>query len=161
MTEISEAVRKLAAKGEEIYGKVCTVNAVDEAARTADVSPLDESTPILGVNLQANQNSKVGVVLFPVVGSFVVVSFLNRAAAVVVATDEIDHIEVVTKADIVVKAGGKVTIENGDYSLKKAFDDLFAAIGKLTVTTGVGPSGTPINISEFQQIQQKIAKFLQ
>lgn len=52
---IQEAIRKMAAAGTEPYCKVCTVDAVDEDARTVDCTPLDEGAPLVGVNLQANQ----------------------------------------------------------------------------------------------------------
>jgi hypothetical protein len=55
---------------------------------------------------------------------------------------------------------GILTIENDSYSLRKAFDDFIAAIEKMTVTTGVGPSGTPVNIAEFKAIAQKLDNFL-
>ena len=158
---IKEALRILTQNGGELYCKICTVDTVDENARTVDVSPLDESTPILGVNLQANQNGDAGVVMFPKVGSFVGVSFLNNATAIVVLYDEIDRIEVKTTADVTIEAGGKVQIKNNSYSLIDVFNDLITAIGKLTVTTAVGQSGIPINLTEFQQIQQKINNFLQ
>ena len=66
---IQEAIRKMAAAGTEPYCKVCTVDAVDEDARTVDCTPLDEGAPLVGVNLQANQECGEGVVLFPAVGS--------------------------------------------------------------------------------------------
>lgn len=157
---IKEALRILTQSGAEIYCKICTVDAIDEAARTVDVSPLDDSAPILGVNLQANQTLKEGIVLFPVKGSYVVVSFLNPAAAVVVMFSEIDRIKIITQSDIEIEAGGKIKVKNGSYDLLSAFNDLFAAIAKLTVTTGVGPSGTPINAAEFEQVKQNINKLL-
>jgi len=159
--EIKEAIQQLAKTRDEKYCKICVVDAVDEATRTVDVSPIDESAPILSVNLQANQSSEVGVVCFPKVGSYVVVAFLNPATAVVVLTEEIEKINISTNSDITIDAGGMVQVKNKDYSLADAFTDLIAAIGKLTVTTGVGVSGTPINVVDFQQIQQKINKFLQ
>lgn len=89
---IKEALRTLTATGAEIYCKVCTVDAVDEAARTVDVTPLDESAPILGVNLQANQCGEAGLTAFPAVGSHVVTAFLNDAAAVVILTERVEKL---------------------------------------------------------------------
>ena len=79
---------------------VCTVDAVDKTARTVDCTPLDESAPLLGVNLQANQESTFGVVTFPKVGSYVVVGFVaDGAAGVVLLTDEVESVEVVISGD--------------------------------------------------------------
>ena len=76
--------------GSEIYCKVCTVDSVDEKARTVDCTPLDESAPLVGVNLQANQEGDTGVVCFPAVGSYVIVAFITPAVAAVVLCDKID-----------------------------------------------------------------------
>lgn len=86
---ISESIRRLALSGCEMYLTVCTVDAVDEEARTVDCTPIDEGAQILGVNLQANQNETVGIVALPAVGSEVVVGFINPAVAVVVLTMEV------------------------------------------------------------------------
>lgn len=73
---------------------------MDKTARTVDCTPLDESAPLLGVNLQANQESTFGVVAFPKVGSYVVVGFVaDGAAGVVLLTDEVESVEVVISDD--------------------------------------------------------------
>ena len=81
---LKEAIRVLAMSGAELYCKICTVDAVDVEARTVDCTPIDESAPLVGVNLQASQDSSVGVVLFPAVGSYVIVAFITPAVAAVV-----------------------------------------------------------------------------
>lgn len=86
---ISESIRQLALRGCEMYLSVCTVDAVDEEARTIDCTPIDEGAQLLGVNLQANQSEKVGIVSLPAVGSEVVVGFINPAVAVAVLTMEV------------------------------------------------------------------------
>ena len=90
MNNIKETIRQLAQGGRQSVSLVCTVDAVDKTARTVDCTPLDESAPLLGVNLQANQESTFGVVAFPKVGSYVVVGFVaDGAAGVVLLTDRI------------------------------------------------------------------------
>lgn len=86
---IQNAIKQLALSGSEMYLTVCTVDAVDEKARTIDCTPLNEGAQLLGVNLQADQSGEIGVVSFPAVGSDVVVGFLNPAVAVVILTTEI------------------------------------------------------------------------
>lgn len=90
--DIRNAIRQLALSGTEMYLTVCTVDAVDENARTIDCTPIDEGAQLLGVNLQADQSQEVGVVAFPAVGSDVVVGFINPAVGVVVLTTEISKI---------------------------------------------------------------------
>ena len=100
MNNIKETIRQLARGGRQSVSLVCTVDAVDRTARTVDCTPLDESAPLLGVNLQANQGSTFGVVTFPKVGSYVVVGFVaDGAAGVVLLTDEVESVEVAISGD--------------------------------------------------------------
>lgn len=100
MNNIKETIRQLAQGGRQSVSLVCTVDAVDRRKRTVDCTPLDESAPLLGVNLQANQESTFGVVTFPKVGSYVVVGFVaDGAAGVVLLTDEVESVEVVISGD--------------------------------------------------------------
>ena len=100
MSNIKEIIRKLAQDGRQSASLVCTVDAVDKTARTVDCTPLDESAPLLGVNLQANQGSAFGIVTFPKVGSYVVVGFVaDGTAGVVLLTDEVESVEVVISED--------------------------------------------------------------
>lgn len=96
MNNIAESIRRMAQGGRQTVSLICTVDAVDKEARTVDCTPLDESAPMLGVNLQANQESKFGIVVYPRVGSYVVVGFVaDGSAGVVLATDDIESIEIV------------------------------------------------------------------
>ena len=102
---LKEAIRVLAMSGAELYCKICTVDSVDAEARTVDCTPIDESAPLVGVNLQASQDSSVGVVLFPAVGSYVIVAFITPAVAAVVLCDKIDKAQLsIGKTQITVDA---------------------------------------------------------
>lgn len=86
----------MAQGGRQTVSLICTVDAVDKETRTVDCTPLDEGAPLLGVNLQANQESKFGVVVYPRVGSYVVVGFVaDGSAGIVLMTDDIESIEMV------------------------------------------------------------------
>ena len=90
----------MAQGGKQVVNLICSVDAVDKDARTVDCTPLDESAPLLGVNLQANQGSQFGVVVFPRIGSYIVVGFVaDGSAGVVLMTDDIESIEVVVSDD--------------------------------------------------------------
>lgn len=105
MNNLKEAIRLLAQGERQTVSLVCKVDAVDIATRTVDCTPLDESAPLLGVNLQANQGSDYGIVVFPKVGSFVVVGFVSDGnAAVVLLTDEIESVEIVFKDAVKIAA---------------------------------------------------------
>jgi len=89
---LQEALKRLTDSGAELYCKICTVDDINKDARTIDVSPLDESAPILGVNLQANQDETDGFVAFPKKGAHVVVAFLSDATAVAVVFGAVESV---------------------------------------------------------------------
>lgn len=53
------------------------------------------------------------------------------------------------------------TMTRSDEGLKKVLTDLITAITQLTVPTGVGPSGIPINAAAFNTIKTRLGNFLE
>lgn len=79
---------------------VGTVTSVDRTARTVDVAPLDESAPLLGMNLQANQGSNLGIVQIPRVGSFVIVGFCDDGASgMVLLSDDVEEVRITIEGE--------------------------------------------------------------
>ncbi|MEG2276682.1 MAG: hypothetical protein RSA53_05535 [Odoribacter sp.] len=184
MSDIRKAIQRLAEKNEELYLKLAIVDAVDAVKRTCDVSPLDGSAPILGVNLQANQSGKTGLLILPVTGSYVAVAFLDRNTGCVVLTDQIESVEVkiggctvdidqsgcgieldgqkvsISNSGLSVEmTSGKLMIKNSLYSLKDALTDLTKALSAMTVVTQAGPV-PPVNVADFASIEVKINTLL-
>lgn len=96
MSDLRNIIRQLAQPDGETVALVCTVDEVDKNARTIDCTPINEGAPLLGVNLQANQEADYGFCLFPEKGSFVVVGFVAYGAAgVVLLTEKIESAEIV------------------------------------------------------------------
>ena len=96
MSDLRNIIRQLAQPDGETVALVCTVDEVDKNARTIDCTPINEGAPLLGVNLQANQEADYGFCLFPEKGSFVVVGFVaDGAAGVVLLTEKIESAEIV------------------------------------------------------------------
>jgi hypothetical protein len=158
--QIRGALNELLKNGEELYAKVCEVTVVDEAAKTADVAPVDGSAEIFGVPLQADTQGE-GLVVYPKVGSHVLVVFTSKHTAAVCGVSEVDGMSYKDTQGVEWSVkGGKVSVRNGDYSLKQAFYDLIDTIGRLTVTTGVGPSGIPVNKAEFDVVKENVGKIL-
>ena len=56
---------------------------------------------------------------------------------------------------------GGLTFSRGSSSLKKTLTDLCDALGALTVPTGTGPSGVPINKAQFDLIKQGLNDYLE
>lgn len=111
---ISQIIKTLARQGQVPETIICTVTDVDTDARTVDCSPIDESAPILGVNLQANQGLASGIVLFPKVGSFVIVSMMHGGmGGCVIATEEVDKAEVVIGESSIVLTEDGIVLNGG------------------------------------------------
>lgn len=108
MGSIRDAIRQLAQPDGETVALVCVVDEIDKQARTVDCTPINEGAPLLGVNLQANQGSDFGLVIYPEKGAYVVVGFIaDGAAGVVLATDKIESAEmVIGETSAVIDADG-------------------------------------------------------
>ena len=154
----------MAMSGAELYCKVCTVDAVNEDARTIDCTPIDEGAPLLGVNLQADQEQEVGVVQFPAEGSDVVVAFLSANVAVVVLTTEVTktmltvgNTEAVVEDNSVTLATEKVSVEVKDKTAKIDVDGTTVEFDGNT-TTFNGGSETMANATDLKKQLEKMSK---
>ena len=92
-------------KTAEIYSVICTVKSVDEVKRTADVAPINGNAEIFDVRLQSSLNGSNGLCIFPVVGSVVVVTFLNKLTGYVSLFSEVDKITLDTENEITIDGG--------------------------------------------------------
>ena len=154
----------MAMSGAELYCKVCTVDAVDEDARTIDCTPIDEGAPLLGVNLQADQEQEVGVVQFPAEGSDVVVAFLSANVAVVVLATEITKTiltigdtETIVEDNSVTLATKSVSVEVKDKTAKIDVDGTTVEFDGNT-TTFNGGSETMANATDLKKQLEKMSK---
>ncbi len=137
---IKDAIRRIAATNDEIYCKICTVDAVYPDTRTIDCTPIDGSAPLLGVNLQANQagdENADGIVVFPAAESYVLVAFIEESAAAVVLTETIDSIQL---------AIGKTTAIINDGTIQLAIGETTVSIVDGNITLNGGDNGGLINI---------------
>ena len=140
MQNLRNVIRQLAQPDGETVALVCTVDAVDKSARTVDCSPINEGAPLLGVNLQANQEGECGVCLFPEIGSYVVVGFVaDGAAGVVLLTEKIESAEIVIGDTSAVISADGVRIDVGDIS---------ANLSKSAVTFNGGDLGGLVKVED-------------
>lgn len=97
--EIKQVIRKLA--GTDNWDKhttiLCKVNTVDIASRSCSVIPVggDASTEIFDVQLMANVND--GLLLVPVIGSEVFITYTVRKLYYVSFFSELDKVFLITK----------------------------------------------------------------
>lgn len=172
---IAGAIKTITKSSEEIYAKVCKVLEVNVSEKTVDVKPIDDSAEIFDVRLQAESETG-GLVLFPKVGSMVLVVFINKNNAAVVNTSEIEKLElVIEKSELQIdkdkflfkreqvqlevdQEGFLLKKENE--TLKKLMADLITAIKALKFTTNNGPTINLINIADFIALENRFNQFL-
>ena len=128
-------------------------------------------TTFLQVRKRSAIDGKKGIVITPIKESSVLVGriggsdFLYMAMCSEIYSVKItlnDQTIILDENGISVDMGsGKYEIKNTSENLKKLLDDLNNAIMQLTVTTGTGPSGTPINMASFQDVQKRIPNLFQ
>lgn len=171
----AEAIKKLAKTNDEVYAKVCEVLEIDQDEKTVNVKPVDDTAEIYNVRLQAESESG-GLVLFPKVGSMVLVVFINKNNAAVVNTSEIEKLELVIEnselqidKDKFLFKREQVQLEvdqegfllkKENETLKKLMADLITAIKALKFTTNNGPTINLINIADFIALEDRFNQFL-
>lgn len=149
MADLRNIIRELAKPDGETVALVCTVDAVDEKARTIDCTPLNEGAPLLGVNLQANQGADYGFWLYPEVGSFVIVGFVaDGAAGVVLSTEKIKQAEVVIGDNSAVMDADGCRIKTANMSADINPDDIIFNGGKLNGLVKIDDLTKRLNIIE-------------
>ena len=86
---------------------------------------------------------------------------LKHSGGAVVRIDKDGNIEITNSSGktVYVGNGASEAAVLGD-TLKGLLDELIDALAALTVPTGVGPSGTPVNIAQFQAIKARWRTFL-
>lgn len=150
-SNIIDLLRKALENDEEIYSKPCKVISVDEGELTCDVEPLDGDAEVLGVRLGSSVDS--GFYCVPEEDSIVLVSFISKEAAFVSAFGKVEK--------VVFTASDKLVIKSEKESLKDLLEETLDAIQQITVPTGTGPSGTPVNATVFSQLSQRVSNLLE
>ena len=153
---IKQLIQQLAYTGQELYAKVCKVTSVDEENQTADVMPLDGSSPIYDVYLVVDMEQG-GFYLQPKVGSLVCVAFINKETAIVVGTSELEKVTCTLKGFSLKIENGKIQIKNEQADFKTLLNDLLKELKNAIIQTPSGPGNfAPQNVAKFEEINNKI-----
>lgn len=157
MSDIGSMIKRLALQGSEIYLTVCTVDEVDEEARTIDCTPINEGAPLLGVNLQADQNGTTGLVRFPEKGTDVVVGFLSPSVAVVLLAAQysksvftLGDTELIVEDKAISLVNGKVSVDIAEDNVKIDADGTTLEMDG-SVSTWNGGSETTANATDLKK----------
>ena len=155
---IKQLIQQLAYTGQELYAKVCKVTSVDEENQTADVMPLDGSSPIYDVYLVVDMEQG-GFYLQPKVGSLVCVAFIGKETAIVVGSSALDKVECTSEGFSLKIEKGKIQIKNEQADFKILLNDLLTELKSAIIQTPSGPGNfAPNNVAKFEEINNKINK---
>lgn len=78
----------------------------------------------------------------------------------ILTVNSFEEIQLTNEEKSVMSIKDKLSFKNENESLKTLIDELIDAITQITVTTGVGASGTPINVQAFTDIKQRFSNLL-
>jgi hypothetical protein len=127
-------------KGETITF-TATVNSVDQNNASCEVTD-PNGLVFYDVRLRsAIDGNTTGLVVYPAPGSSVIVGRIGKS----------NQLFVINYSDVQL-----FTLKSQNESLKQLLIDLLDAINQITVTTGTGPSGVPINAPAFTAIKQRL-----
>lgn len=103
--QIRDAIKRLASEGEEMYSIACKVKSVE--GETCDCEPLNGDSDILEVSLVAGSGDQI--LITPVIGSTVFVSWLSKDIAFVSLFGDIKEIELKGSANGGVPVGQSIS----------------------------------------------------
>jgi hypothetical protein len=176
MTPAAELIEKLKAMiTVPIQTFSAVVASVDSDSLTCEVEA--DGVTWYDVRIQSLPQAGKGVTILPKKDSFVLVSRIGNSNELFIsAFSEIDQllfqigdtsfkatnegVEIVKDNKTTFLQNDLFTIKTSNESLKTILKDLITAIGALTVTTGVGPSGIPINKAQFDAIKTRLDNLL-
>ena len=149
MADLRNIIRQLAQPDGETVALVCIGDEVYKDTRTIDCTPIKEGAPLLGVNLQANQEATYGLCVFPEKGSYVIVGFVaDGAAGVVLTTEKIESAEVVIGDNSAIIDADGCRIKTANMSANINADDIIFNGGKLNGLVKIDDLTKRLNIIE-------------
>ena len=172
---INAGIRALTSQPYEIISG--TVVTVDTSAYTVTVQPPGDGAPIEEVRLSAITGFGDGLVLLPKADSNVIIGSVDgpgewvliRASEITNATLKIGHVVYemdesnirVQNNNVLLNVGNSVfKMNTAGESLFQLLQDLITYTSALTVSTSTGPSGPPLNISDFNSLLSRLTNLL-
>jgi hypothetical protein len=156
-----EIARKEFEKNVGIGELICVVKSVNEDAQSCDVFDENDSEDVIfNVRLGASFEES-SCVLFPKVGSYVVVTLLDRSNAYVSNFSVVDKCVLKAENGISFDAQkGKVEVKNNLSDLKSIFESIVSFCEQATYTNSAGPTAVANNVTVLAQVKIKINNLL-
>ncbi|GIZ15308.1 hypothetical protein [Capnocytophaga catalasegens] len=151
---LKEAIQKLAQTGDERYAKICQVISVDTENKTADLQPLDGSSPIDDAYLQVDDK---GVFVEPKVGSLVACVFVTKEMAVIVNHSQIKQFSIkIEQTEFQIDKDGFL-LKTNEINFKTLLNELLTELKNAIIQTPSGVGNFSLtNKSKFDELGNKV-----
>jgi hypothetical protein len=159
-----EQIRKALINQAKEHGPISTVLAqvvsTDEDEATCVLKD-DDGLEMFDVRLKPVLTADESVIMIPAVGSWVLAARIeDEEEWLVIACEKVDKWRLTVGESILEVDSDGFSFKKGSKSLKTIMDNLLDGIKALTVPTNVGPSGTPLNVATFTQVESDLNNIL-
>ncbi len=150
-----EALKSNVGKSKGTFSNVFQATVVAVGTSTCKVKTTDNDLELDDVLFTATEENENGFILIPKKKTNVLVGLIgdDENSLYLVAIDEIDQVKIkIGDQTFIIDSNGlnlemtsgKLTLKNGASDLKDLLLDIVSMVKQITVSTGVGPSGTPL-----------------
>lgn len=158
--QIRQGLQKLAGQHGPLQTLLAEVVSVDEQEMTCVLKD-DDGLEVYDVRLKPVLTADESVVLIPEVGSWVLATRIEDDEEwLVIAAEKISKYRMTIGASVMEVDADGFSFKKGELTLKDIMSNLLGGIKALTVPTNVGPSGTPVNLATFQQVETDLNQIL-
>lgn len=160
---IADSLKQILVDNEEQYSIIAFVDSVDKDKRTCVLIPLnDPEDKLFGVRLQSKQNLDNGLVCFPLLGSEVVVTFMNSQTGYVAMFSELESIGIVIEGQTMNFDKDGLLLKSQLGSLQSVWLDLIGILKdfKLSTNSGVTIAVLPNVIGNLITLETKVKSIL-
>lgn len=160
--KIAQGIRQISHTEEAILSAV--VVSVDMTAQTMEVRTTmfeDTDSETLTVNLNAVQENGNGVIIYPSVGSNVIIGNIDGPGEyALIRASDIDKALITVGNMIFTMDGNKFGMQIGSESMGKIMGDMIEKVMEMTFTNGGGTTAVSNNVSDLTAIKTRINNFL-
>jgi hypothetical protein len=153
--EFIEALKSNINVDRKSFPVVFQATVVDVGNNTCKIKTIDNDLELEDVQFSATEGNDNGFILIPKQGTNVLVGLIgdDENSLYLVSIDEIDAVKttigdqtfLITENGFELEmSSGKLTLKNNISDLKVILSDIVSMVSQITVSTGVGPSGTPL-----------------